>query len=240
MAQKEFGANRRDFIKLLSAAMIAPGPLWSAEEPERGLVLTLPTLPYAFDALEPYIDAETMRLHHDKHHQAYLNNLIRAVEEAPQLRKYSLEKLLMEPELVPEKLRSAVRNHGGGHFNHSFFWLCLRPKGEPEPQGPLAAAMVRDFGSFPAFRETFTRQALGLFGSGWVWLVASHGKLSVTTTPNQDTPLSSGMVPLLGLDLWEHAYYLRYQWRRPAYVEAFWHVVNWPFVAQRFQQVARV
>lgn len=239
MAQ-EMGANRREFVKLLATAMVAPGALWGAGEPQAGrLMLSLPPLPYAYDALEPYIDAETMRLHHQKHHQAYLSNLIKAVEQAPQLRRYSLEQLLAQPELVPEKLKTAVRNHGGGHFNHSLFWLCLRPKGEPEPRGSLAAAIVRDFGSFSGFRETFTRQALGLFGSGWVWLVASHGKLSVTTTPNQDTPLASGMVPLLGLDLWEHAYYLKYQWRRPAYVEAFWHVVNWPFVAQRYQQASK-
>jgi Fe-Mn family superoxide dismutase len=201
--------------------------------------LELPPLPYAYDALEPYIDEQTMRLHHDKHHAAYVANLQKAVEQAPQLSRFRLEELLANLQLVPEALRPAVRNHGGGHYTHSLFWQCLAPQAPAQPEGALAQAIARDFGSFAQLQKAFTQAALSVFGSGWAWLVAAGGKLLVTTTPNQDVPLAQGQVPLLGLDLWEHAYYLKYQWRRAEYVEAFWHVVNWPYVASRWQNLAK-
>jgi len=228
--------SRREFLQLALAAALVPS-LRAEEKQEPRLSLELPPLPYAYDALEPYVDAETMRLHHDKHHAAYLANLQKAVERFPELLRFSLEELLAKLELVPEAVREVVRNHGGGHFNHSLFWRCLTPQAPAEPEGALAQAIVRDFGSFGAFRERFTKAALGLFGSGWVWLVANGDKLALATTPNQDTPLGAGNTPLLGLDVWEHAYYLKYQWRRAEYVEAFWHVVNWPFVASRYQKL---
>jgi len=229
--------NRRELFQLLAAAALAPA-LPAREQQAPRLSLELPPLPYGYDALEPYIDAETMRLHHDKHHAAYLANLQKAVERFPELQRFSLEELLAQLELVPEPVRKVVRNHGGGHYNHSLFWQCLAPNPPEEPAGALAEALARDFGSFGAFRERFTKAALSLFGSGWVWLVLQGGKLAVETTANQDTPLTGGKKPLLALDLWEHAYYLKYQWRRAEYVEAFWHVVNWPFVASRYKALS--
>ncbi len=232
------GQSRRQFLKLMAAAAVAPPLLAQPPAPSRRLSLELPPLPYAYDALEPYIDAETMRLHHDKHHAAYIAGLAKAVEQVPKLAEQTLEELLTSLAKVPEAVRTAVRNHGGGHYNHSLFWQCLAPNAPAAPEGELAKAMARDFGSFESFKETFSKQAMGVFGSGWVWLVVEGGKLQVATTANQDTPLSLGKKPLLGLDLWEHAYYLKYQWRRAEYVAAFWHVVNWPFVARRFTQIA--
>lgn len=231
------GQDRRQFLKWMAAAAVTPPLFAQPPAPAKRLSLELPPLPYAYDALEPYIDAETMRLHHDKHHAAYIAGLAKAVEQAPQLAEQSLEELLTSLAKVPEAVRTAVRNHGGGHHNHSLFWQCLAPNAPAAPEGELAAAITRDFGGFTSFKEAFSKQAMGVFGSGWVWLVVERGRLKVESTPNQDTPLASGRKPLFGLDVWEHAYYLKYQWRRAEYVAAFWHVVNWPFIAKRYQQL---
>lgn len=194
----------------------------------------LPKLPYAFEALEPYIDAKTMELHHDKHHQTYVTKLNEAVAAAPELEGKSVEELLAALSTVPEKVRTAVRNHGGGHANHSLFWQIMRPQGGGEPQGKLGESVAKTFGDFGKFKEAFSKAALGVFGSGWAWLVADDThRLSIITTPNQDSPISQGLNPLLGLDVWEHAYYLKYQNRRPEYVEAWFNVVNWETVAER-------
>lgn len=192
----------------------------------------LAPLPYPFDALEPVIDTETMRLHHGKHHAGYVANLNAAIEKTPELRGWSLERLLAELPRVPEQVRTTVRNHGGGHANHTLFWSCLTPGGAPLT-GPLAEAINGAFGSFDAFKEAFTRAAMGVFGSGWAWLVLERGRLAITSTPNQDSPLMQGQVPLLGVDVWEHAYYLKYQNRRAEYLANLWKVINWPFVAGR-------
>ena len=197
---------------------------------------TLPPLPYAFDALEPHIDARTMEIHHGKHHQAYVNNLNAALEKAPELQNKSLDDLMRGINSVPEAIRTAVRNNGGGHWNHSMFWQLMAPKAGGEPTGALADAIKSSFGGFDKLKEQFTTAATGRFGSGWAWLVADGGKLAVTSTPNQDNPLMEGKRAILGLDVWEHAYYLKYQNRRPDYIGAWWNVVNWPEVAKRFEQ----
>ncbi|MCS7337046.1 MAG: superoxide dismutase [Verrucomicrobiae bacterium] len=195
----------------------------------------LPPLPYAHDALEPHIDARTMELHHGKHHAAYVANLNRAINEhGQQLRSMSIEEILRDLNRVPEKIRTAVRNHGGGHYNHSLFWQMMKKNGGGEPKGELATAIEKQFGSFANFKDEFSKAAVGVFGSGWAWLVLDAGQLRIETTPNQDTPLSAGRLPLLGLDVWEHAYYLKYQNRRADYVAAWWNVVNWDFVAERY------
>lgn len=195
----------------------------------------LPALPYAFDALEPYIDAQTMQIHHDKHHATYVNNLNAALESADaSLRSLDVEELLRRIDQVPESIRTAVRNNGGGHANHSLFWQIMAPNAGGTPSGEVASAITSTFGSFDRFKETFTKAALGRFGSGWAWLVLKDGKLDVYSTANQDSPLMEGHVPLLGLDVWEHAYYLKYQNRRPEYVENWWNVVNWAEVNRRF------
>ncbi len=197
---------------------------------------TLPPLPYPEDALEPHIDARTMNIHHTKHHQAYITNLNNAISGIAELEAMSLEELNRSLDRVPEEKRTAVRNNGGGHWNHSFFWQILGPGKGGAPSGGLAAAIDSAFGSFDAFKEAFAKAATTRFGSGWAWLVKkADGSLAVTSTPNQDNPLmdNSG-TPLLGLDVWEHAYYLNYQNRRPDYIAAFWNVVNWDAVAQRF------
>lgn len=192
---------------------------------------TLPNLPYAFDALEPHIDAKTMEIHHGKHHNAYVTNLNKALEGKPELEKKSLVDLISKINDVPEAIRPAVRNNGGGHWNHSFFWTILNGKGGGQPVGSLAAAITKDFGSFDAFKEKFTAAATGRFGSGWAWLVTSGGKLTIGSTPNQDNPLMDISdlkgKPVIGLDVWEHAYYLKYQNRRPDYIAAFWNVIDW-------------
>ena len=191
----------------------------------------LDSLPYAFDALEPYIDAKTMEIHHDKHHGTYVAKLNAALEQAPALQGKTLEELLTSLDSAPEAVRGAVRNHGGGHYNHSLFWRTLSASGGGDPKGALARAIESDFGSFTAFKEQFGAAAANLFGSGWAWLCAGAGKkLSVLGLPNQDSPLSRGLVPILGLDVWEHAYYLKYQNRRPDYIAAFWNVVDWKAV----------
>jgi superoxide dismutase, Fe-Mn family len=195
---------------------------------------TLPPLPYPNDALEPHIDARTMEIHHDKHHQAYVNNLNAAVEKAPELANKSLDDLMRSINSVPEAVRTAVRNNGGGHWNHSMFWEIMGPKKGGEPTGKLADAIKSAFGDFSKFKEQFAAAAGGRFGSGWAWLVKDGGKLSITSTPNQDNPLMDGKTPILGLDVWEHAYYLKYQNKRPDYVAAWWNVVNWEAVAKRF------
>ena len=194
----------------------------------------LPSLPYAFNALEPHIDAQTMEIHHDKHHAGYTNNLNAALEGTG-LEGKSIEELLGNLNAVPEAKRTAVRNNGGGFANHSLFWSVMSPNGGGQPSGELADAINKAFGSFDAFKEQFSNAAKTRFGSGWAWLVAEKGGgLSVTSTPNQDTPLMEGKTPILGLDVWEHAYYLKYQNRRPDYVTAWWNVVNWVEVARRY------
>jgi Fe-Mn family superoxide dismutase len=195
---------------------------------------TLPPLPYAYDALEPHIDAETMHIHHDKHHAAYVANLNKAVANLPQTISFSVEILLKELPSLPENIRTAVRNNGGGHYNHSLFWLMMKPNGGGEPTGELAKAMDADFGGFDAFKEKFTKAAVTQFGSGWAWLVLDGGKLKIEDAPNQDSPISQGKPVLLGLDVWEHAYYLKNQNRRADYITAWWNVVNWDFVSERY------
>ncbi|MBK9138039.1 MAG: superoxide dismutase [Verrucomicrobia bacterium] len=194
----------------------------------------LAPLPYPADALEPHVDARTMEIHHGKHHAAYVANLNRAVAEAPELAGKSIEEIVRHLDRVPEKVRTTVRNNGGGHLNHELFWQMMKKGGGGEPKGELAAAIAGKFGSFGAFKDEFTKTALGQFGSGWAWLSWDAGQLRVEGTPNQDSPLSYGRVPLLGIDVWEHAYYLKYQNRRADYVAAWFNVVNWDFVAERF------
>lgn len=196
----------------------------------------LPQLPYAYDALEPHIDKETMNIHHTKHHNTYVTNLNNAVSGKADLENKSVEELISNMDAVPEEIRTAVRNNGGGHANHTFFWQILSPNGGGNPSGALAEAIDSKFGSFDAFKEEFAKAAAGRFGSGWAWLVVDSGELAITSTPNQDSPLMEGKTPVLGLDVWEHAYYLNYQNRRPDYVQAFWNVVNWEEVSKRFEQ----
>ena len=199
---------------------------------------TLPPLPYAPDALEPHIDARTMEIHHGKHHQAYVNNLNAALEKAPDVQDRPLEQLLADLNAVPEAVRTAVRNNGGGHWNHSLFWRVMGPKAGGAPTGKLGDAITSSFGGVDKMKEQFAAAAGGRFGSGWAWLVNDGGKLSITSTPNQDNPLMEGKRAdqiLLGLDVWEHAYYLNYQNRRPDYITAFWNVVNWDEVSRRFE-----
>ena len=198
------------------------------------MAYTVPPLPYAFDALEPHIDARTMEIHHDKHHQAYVTNLNNALG-ASELGNQSIEALCAGIDKVPENIRAAVRNNGGGHANHSLFWTIMGPKCGGEPTGPLAAAINAELGGFAAFKEHFIKAATTRFGSGWAWLsLDKNKKLVVENTPNQDSPLMQGHTPILGCDVWEHAYYLKYQNRRPDYVAAFFNVVNWHAVAERF------
>ena len=195
---------------------------------------TLPALPYAFDALEPHIDARTMEIHHGKHHQAYVNNLNAAVEKAPELQGKSLDDLMRGIDSVPESVRTAVRNNGGGHWNHSLFWQLMAPNAGGEPGGKLADAIKSSFGDYSKLKEQFAAAGAGRFGSGWAWLIdEGNGKLSITSTPNQDNPLMEGKKAILGLDVWEHAYYLKYQNRRPDYITAWWNVVDWSAVAKR-------
>ena len=199
------------------------------------MAFTLPPLPYAPDALEPHIDAQTMQIHHGKHHNAYVTNLNAALEPHAALQSKSLEALLADLNAVPEGIRTAVRNNGGGHWNHSLFWELMTPGGAKEPSGELAAAITKAFGDFAKFKEAFQKAGATRFGSGWAWLVrGKDGALTVESTPNQDCPLMEGKHALLGCDVWEHAYYLKYQNRRPDYMAAWWNVVNWDVVAKRF------
>ncbi|MBV9300931.1 MAG: superoxide dismutase [Acidobacteriaceae bacterium] len=198
-------------------------------------VKTLPPLPYAPDALEPFIDAQTMTLHHDKHHQAYVDNLNKALAKTPKLTDLSVEQLVSDIDTIPMELRPAVRNQGGGHANHSLWWPSLKKNGGSGPTGDLVKALDEKFTSFDAFQDRLTKAALGIFGSGWAWLLLDkNGAIEIATTPNQDSPLMTGKYPVFGIDVWEHAYYLKYQNRRPEYVKAFWNVVNWDFVSERY------
>lgn len=198
------------------------------------MTYTLPDLPYAYDALEPYIDEETMHLHHDKHHNTYVTNLNAAIEKHPELGEKTVEELLADFSSVPEDIQTAVRNNGGGHANHTFFWEILDPNAGGEPTGAIKEAIDAAFGSFEDFKEEFKTAATGRFGSGWAWLVVKDGKLAITSTANQDSPLMDGQTPVLGLDVWEHAYYLKYKNVRPDYINAFWSVVNWDKVNEYF------
>jgi len=199
------------------------------------MAYTLPPLPYPTNALEPHIDAQTMEIHHGKHHNAYVTNLNAALEKAPELADKSLDDLLRNLNSVPEAVRTAVRNNGGGHWNHSQFWKTMAPNAGGKPTGKLAAAIDAAFGDFEKFKEAFNAAGAGRFGSGWVWLVNEGGKLAITSTPNQDNPLMDGKAPpILGNDVWEHAYYLKYQNRRPDYLKAWWNTVNWEEVGKRF------
>ena len=196
---------------------------------------TLPPLPYPTNALEPHIDAQTMEIHHGKHHAAYVNNLNAALEKAPELQGKSLDDLLKNLNAVPESVRTAVRNNGGGHWNHSMFWQIMAPNAGGAPSGKLADAIKSSFGDFEKFKEQFNAAGAARFGSGWAWLVNDGGMLSIVSTPNQDNPIMDGKpAPILGIDVWEHAYYLKYQNRRPDYMKAWWNVVNWAEVAKRF------
>ncbi len=200
---------------------------------------TLPPLPYGYDALEPWIDEQTMRIHHDKHHQAYLDNYLKAVT-GTELEHQPVERVLAALDQVPDGIRTTVRNHGGGFANHSLFWEIMAPGAGGQPAGELGTAIASAFGSFESFKERFTAAAVGQFGSGWAWLVADGaGQLQVYSLPNQDSPLSKGDTPILGLDVWEHAYYLKYQNRRGEYVGNFWNVVNWAKVAELLGKVRR-
>jgi Fe-Mn family superoxide dismutase len=194
----------------------------------------LPPLPYAFDALEPFIDEQTMQIHHGKHHQAYVNNLNAALDKHPELHTKPLERLLADLDAVPEDIRTVVRNNGGGHLNHTFFWQIMGPNAGGAPTGAVAEAIDKAFGSFDAFKEAFSKAAVGRFGSGWAWLVKSGDGVEITSTPNQDTPVMEGKTPILGIDVWEHAYYLKYQNKRPDYITAWFNVVNWAEVNKRF------
>jgi len=200
------------------------------------MAFELPKLPYAVDALEPYIDAQTMSIHHTKHHQAYITNLNAALEKHPELAGKSLEDLLSNLNAVPEDIRMAVRNHGGGTWNHNMFWEIMGPKMGGAPSGELTRALEAAFGSFDAFKAEFEKAATTRFGSGWAWLVKKGDGLAVVSTANQDTPVSDGTAPILGIDVWEHAYYLKYQNRRPEYISNWWNVVNWDAVAERYNK----
>lgn len=198
------------------------------------MAFKLPDLPYAYNALEPYIDERTMQIHHDLHHGGYVNKLNAALEGHSDWQGKSVEEILKSLNHLPESIRTAVRNNGGGHYNHTIFWNIMGPNASPEPSGALAEALDKEFGSFRQFKEQFANAAANRFGSGWAWLVKNNdGSLAVTSTPNQDNPISEGQFPVMGLDVWEHAYYLKYQNRRPEYISNWWNVVNWDAVAKR-------
>ncbi|WP_392453890.1 superoxide dismutase [Chryseomicrobium aureum] len=199
------------------------------------MAFELPKLPYEYDALEPHIDKETMNIHHTKHHNTYITNVNNALEGHSDLSSKSVEELIANLDAVPEDIRTAVRNNGGGHANHSLFWEILSPNGGGQPTGALAEAIDSKFGSFDAFKEEFAKAATTRFGSGWAWLSVANREIEVSSTPNQDSPIMEGKTPLLGLDVWEHAYYLNYQNRRPDYISSFWNVVNWDEVSKRYE-----
>jgi Fe-Mn family superoxide dismutase len=226
--------TRRSLLELAALGAVAAHAAPAGTTP-----FTLPKLPYAYDALEPYIDAQTMQIHHDKHHQAYVDNLNKAVAADPELAKLTVEELLQRLDTLPASVRTAVRNQGGGHANHSLFWQTLAPASQiGQPSGKLAEALTQTFGGRDKFEDALRTSAMGVFGSGWAWLTTDKaGKLAIESTPNQDSPLSAGRQPVLGLDVWEHAYYLKYQNRRVEYVGALFHVLNWEFVNQRFNKL---
>jgi superoxide dismutase, Fe-Mn family len=230
--------NRRQAIKTAAlgiAALAATKSQVALAQNEPG-AFKLPALPYPFDALEPHIDARTMEIHHDRHHAAYVAGLNRAVADTPALQGKTVEELLASLDKVPESVRNAIRNHGGGHYNHALFWPMLSGKSQGQPKGELATAIERQFKGYDGFKDQFTKAALGQFGSGWAWLtMTAERQLRIESTPNQDSPWTHGHAPLLGLDVWEHAYYLKYQNRRADYVSAFFNVIDWDFVARRFK-----
>ena len=236
--------TRREALRLGMSSLAAvwfSSPLVSAfgqstSTPAPAGPYTLPPLPYPYEALEPHIDALTMHIHHDKHHQAYVDNANRLLAGEPELAKLSPEELLQNLGKAPETLRAGLRNNVGGHVNHSLFWKMMSPKGGGKPSGDLAKAIEKEFKLFDEFQKLFNDAALTRFGSGWAWLVAKDGKLEILSTANQDSPVTDGKVPLLGLDVWEHAYYLKYQNRRPDYVAAWWNVVNWDFVNKQLEK----
>jgi Fe-Mn family superoxide dismutase len=236
--------TRREAIKktaLLGTSLAVVSTIASScsqqEKPLATDPFTLPPLPYAFDALEPHIDARTMEIHHSKHHATYVNNLNKVVADFPALAKKSVKQLLETLGSIPERIRPAIRNHGGGHYNHTLFWQMMKKNGGGKPNGELAKAIDKSFGSFERFQEKFTDTATRHFGSGWTWLtMGPRNDLRVESTPNQESPLSAGRIPLLGIDVWEHAYYLKYQNKRADYVTAFYNVTNWGFVAERFNK----
>jgi len=237
--------TRREVLKksVLLTATLASGVPWARQlgaQPAAAAAPTgpfkLPPLPYAFDALEPHIDARTMEIHHDKHHQTYVTNLNKAVAGDPALAQKSVEELVRDLANIPEKIRTAVRNQGGGHYNHTLFWQMMKRGNGGEPKGAVAAAIDKRFGNFAGFRDEFTKAATGQFGSGWAWLTLDGKELKVEAAPNQDNPVSQGRTPLLVIDVWEHAYYLKYQNRRPEYIAAFFNVINWDFVAERYDK----
>ncbi len=247
--------NRRHFLFLFAAgvggfaldacALAGSSPKGTQASPALALNTTtgavkLPPLPYAYKALEPHIDARTMQFHHDKHHAAYVKNLNAALEKHPELKNKTVEELLRNLDAVPEDIRKVVRNNGGGHVNHSMFWQIMKPKGGGNPTGEIATAINKNFGSFAAFKKQFNEAGASRFGSGWAWLVRTKdGKLEVTSTANQDSPLSEGKYPILGNDVWEHAYYLKYQNRRADYLQAWWNVVNWEEINKRFAAASK-
>ena len=233
-------ALRTTSILAAGAALAASIPLPSARAAEAAPAgpFVLPPLPYAFDALEPYIDAQTMQIHHDKHHQAYVTNLNKAVAGQADLAGKPVEELLRDLRALPESIRKAVQNHGGGHANHTLFWQLLKRNEGGKPAGELASAIEKKWGSFDSFKVELTKAAVSLFGSGWAWLSLQGKELAIEQTSNQDSPLSQGRQPLLGIDVWEHAYYLKYQNRRPDYVTAFYNAINWDFVSERYRQLA--
>lgn len=231
--------SRRDALKTFGAgaAILGLGAVAGAAAPSGGATphpFTLPKLAYAYDALEPHIDARTMEIHHSKHHQAYITNANNALTNHPALQKMSAEDMLRKLAALPESVRTTLRNNVGGHVNHAFFWRVIGPGGGGMPGGDLGAVVGKSFGSFDAFKTQFADAATKRFGSGWAWLSLKAGKLEITSTANQDSPLSEGAVPLLGLDVWEHAYYLKYQNRRPDYITAFWSLVRWDQVAANY------
>lgn len=235
--------TRREAVKTTAMAVgaLTIGSVWQnagAQSPPSTATVsgpyTLPPLPYAYDALEPHIDAQTMEIHHDKHHAAYVANLNKAVADFPELGKKPVEDLLADLNSIPEKIRTAVRNQGGGHYNHSLFWQMMSKNSGGEPRGELAQAIDKSFGGFSNFKSKLTDAATKVFGSGWAWLAMENGNLSIESTANQDSPISQGKQSLLGIDVWEHAYYLKHQNRRPEYISAFWNVINWDFVSERF------
>ena len=243
--------NRRNFLFLIgaSAGVYALDTLHSsvslaeafvAQTPKQSGTFELPPLPYAFNALEPHIDAQTMQFHHDKHHATYVKNLNGAIEKHPELKGKSVEQLLADLKNVPEGIRTTVRNNGGGHVNHSMFWRIMKPNGGGEPTGAIAAIIKQNFGSFDKFKTQFNQAGEKRFGSGWAWLVRTRdGKYLITSTPNQDSPLMDGNYPIMGNDVWEHAYYLKYQNRRAEYLKAWWNVINWDEVNRRLEQATK-
>jgi Fe-Mn family superoxide dismutase len=218
------------------AAVLPPAPARAAEAAPTG-PFTLPPLPYALDALEPHIDARTMEIHHGKHHAAYVTNVNKALASQADLARKPIEDLLRGLGSLPESIRATVRNHGGGHYNHALFWQMMKKRGGGAPRGALARGLDQAFGNFDGFKAKFVDAATKVFGSGWAWLVLDGKELKVESTPNQDTPLTQGRVPLLGIDVWEHAYYLKYQNRRADYIAAFFNVINWDFVADRYERL---